>query len=146
MSKIKSFFCSKASLLSMAFLGILMTVGCLTVCASSYVSTLYIGNGSTVAGSVRYYTAGDHKIMIGIDSWTNYASRGYTNVYIDLVSDDGNLCVTLGSKTMKVTSANVSKTNYFGQQSAGDKYYLFKTKNGSTVYGGIKSSNVVMTS
>lgn len=131
---------------AMCVFSVLIAVACITVSASSYTSTLYIGNGSTVTGSTRYYTAGEHKISISIDKWTNYGNIGYSKLLIRLVQDNGTSSTSLSTATKKITTANVSIMSWMGTHSASDKYYVFSTRVDGTTYGGITSNNVTMQS
>lgn len=104
------------------------------------------GNGSTVIGSTRYYTKGTHRISTSIDSWTNYASRGYTKLRISLARDNGNSSTLLGAQTNTISTSGICTLNNFGSQAAGNKYYSFTTKIDNVIYGGIVSNQVDMTS
>lgn len=146
MKRFKSFLKNKSAKLSVIALSVAILFAVVTVAASSYTSYLQIGNGSTVIGSTRYYTAGTHNIQIDIDSWTNYASRGYTKLRISLSRDNGNSSTLLSTYTRQISAANICTYNNMGYQAASNKYYSFSTKIDGTTYGGIYSSNVVMTS
>lgn len=136
----------KIGLLSMAIFGVLIAVGCLTVSASSYTSTLNIGNGVSFSGSTRYYTAGTHKISIYVDSYTKMSLMNYTKLKIQLARDNGNSSTLLGTKTNTINDLTTTVLNNFGTQTAGNKYYSFSTKIDGTTYGGVKSNSVVMSS
>lgn len=146
MRKIKALFKNKSSKLSMIVLSIAVLFAVVTVSASSYTSYLQIGNGSTVIGATRYYTAGTHQIQIDIDSWTNYASRGYTKLKITLSRDNGNSSTLLNTYTRQISASKICTYTNMGYQSASNKYYSFSTNIDGVTYGGVYSSNVVMTS
>lgn len=131
---------------AMCVFSVLIAVACITVSASSYTSTLYIGNGSTVTGSTRYYTAGTHKISIYVDSYTKMSLMNYTKLKIQLARDNGNSSTLLGTKTNTINDLTTTVLNNFGTQTAGNKYYAFSTKIDGTTYGGVKSNSVVMSS
>ncbi len=136
---------AKLSIFGSSFVLIIAVVSCIAVCASSYVTTLNIGNGDFVRGTDNYYTAGANQIMIGINSWTNYNNRGYTNLKISLVTGVSG-SFTNNVKIMKISSANVSQHEDFGYLTAGARHYEFSTLIDGITYGGVVSDHVVMSS
>lgn len=146
MKKIKSFIKNKVAILTTCTFAIMMLLGCATVLASSYTSYLIIGNGSTVIGGTRYYTAGTNTIDISVDGWTNYGNKGYTKLKTTLMRDNGNSSTQLGSSTNKISSTGFSIYNNYGYQAASNKYYTFTTYINGVVYGGVTSNSIIMQS
>ena len=146
MKKFSKLFSKKVAILSTITISIFIMIAFVTVNASTYHSTLSIGNGSSFTGPSRYYTAGNNKIYIGVDTWTDMNNYGYTKLGITLAKDTGTTSVLQGYQIMQISHSNVTYSEDFGKLDASYKYYAFSTRIDSKNYGGITSNYVEMTS
>lgn len=125
-------------------------IGCIfgfvgKVNASSYTSTLYLGNGYYLQGSTRTYTSGINWITIDVSSFNKINGMDYTKLQVDYIEEASTYCTKIGTHTFTIKSKARYAKNW-GTLSTGNRYYRFATKINNVTYGGVTSNNVVMQS
>jgi len=117
-----------------------------TVNASTYTSTLSLGDGRRLTGATRSYTAGTNKISIYVNSFTRVNGLNYTKLNVTLATDTGTSSMRVGTTNMTIDRISQTYTHNWGYLSQADRYYSFSTIVDNYNYGGLYSSHVEMSS
>ena len=105
----------------------------------TYTSSLSLGTGKSLVGSTRSYSSsGAFKMSIT----PNWLEKESTQVRSQLIKVNSNTSTLIGTQTYKFTETGKALKKTFTKNSpAGNYYYTFTTKIGSTSYGGITTSS-----
>lgn len=134
----------KKVILCSTLLAVFSFVMIMGVSASSYISTLSLGQGKSVTGQTRQYTKGNYVVYVKINSFTKADGLDYTKLSVTKDSNYGNF-----SSLKTLISTVDRKTSYtysFGADSQSNTKYTFSTKVGGYNYGGVTSNRVEMKS
>lgn len=128
-----------ASLITFLFVGM--------VNASSYWSTLSIGQGRTVTGATRTYSPGINAISIKPYTFDKVNGLNYTKLEVALYNDNNSANPIVGTTIFKIEKEYLTLRHYFKNElPGGNRYYKFSTKVDDFNYGGVTSEEVLMMS
>ncbi len=114
--------------------------------ASTYTSTLQVSSGYYVPGAYRMYTAGNNYISLYINDFEKVQGLNYTILNIQLEEDNGTACIFVGDYDMRIDQVSTTYTHNWGYLAQGYRAYNFDTRVNGINYGGVYSSQVIMSS
>lgn len=122
-----------------AICGVTFISGASAAVLKTYTSSLSLGAGKKLTGIQRNYTlSGAHKMSIT----PNWLETGSTKVRSQLIRVNTDKSTLIGTQTYSFSSTGTAVKKTFSKNStAGNYYYTFTTKIGTTSYGGITTSS-----
>lgn len=114
----------KRKILFLTTVLIIVLASCACVYATTYTSTASMNGNSSLAGKVRSYDAGKHKISILVKTT---GGTGYNPVKITLNKKTLTGSSSKGTKTVNLATRNKTYSATYASQAKGKYYYFFNT-------------------